>query len=485
MYQTPSRLRIYLFRICTLVLVLKIISDAWSENHLEKTSLSNNLPVAETVLTPSLEERTLLLQLKIALGSLNYLREKAKDYTSASFPLETFEESIKRSFSEGSFIEISSKDNTDDSALQLYIKKYAFARYLRIETAQKKYKELISSHSTKRPYLKLAQNVVSSLEDNILLKLNQDEQKALGNLGLFSKLLLVDLDNSKQLEGEIDAVAKAFFKNFTIALCFTVIFIIAAILCFIFYAYKIAAKKLKSSFQNEAAFADYALEIFCLYLAAMFFLPKLIGKLIEYGYLTNPLVANILCIAPLALLIFWPQLFSIDFSKIRSSLGLYIKSFSAFAKDMIAGPTAYLAYWVILLSVLVIYSLVMLKLGINTENSAHPVVPLLASTKERMNIVYVFVLAVIIAPLIEEIMFRGAFYSWLRTRFSAGFSILFSSFIFAAVHPQGAIGVLPLTFIGILLAILREWRGSLVAPMIAHACFNAGTLSMVLFIFRS
>ena len=82
-------------------------------------------------------------------------------------------------------------------------------------------------------------------------------------------------------------------------------------------------------------------------------------------------------------------------------------------------------------------------------------------------------------------MFRGAFYCWLRARFGVLFSVLLSSFIFASVHPQGAVGVVPLTFIGILLALLREWRGTLVAPMIAHACFNAGTLSLVLFIFRS
>lgn len=490
MKKTASRLRTYLFRLCTLVLIVKIISEAWfTDQQSARVNSLNNASVEDSVLTPSLEERTLLWQLKIALGSLNYLREKSKDYTSSSFPLQSLEESIKHSFSESTFVELSSKNTSDDSALQLYVKKYAFARYLEIESAEKKYHDLVLAHSSKRPYLNLAQKLIDELENNNAQELTEAKLTALNNalshFGLFGKLLLKDLNNKEQRANEIKVIASSFFRNFAIALSAGALFTLSSIICFIFYTYKIFSGKLKSSLIVQTEHADYALEIFCLYLASMLFLPNLILYFSKQGYLTNTLAANIFFILPLAALVFWPKLFGLEFSNIRSLLGLRLKNLSGLTKDLFAGPTAYLAYWVVLFSVLVVYSLVMLKLGINTEDSAHPVVPLLASTENKMNIVYIFILAVIIAPFVEEIMFRGAFYCWLRARFGVLFSVLLSSFIFASVHPQGAVGVLPLTFIGILLALLREWRGTLVAPMIAHACFNAGTLSLVLFIFRS
>jgi len=96
----------------------------------------------------------------------------------------------------------------------------------------------------------------------------------------------------------------------------------------------------------------------------------------------------------------------------------------------------------------------------------------------------VFFLGVIVAPFVEEIMFRGALYSWLRARMGAISAMFASAILFAAVHPQGAIGLLPLSMIGLVLAFIREWRGSLLACMLAHACFNAGTLVLITVLFR-
>jgi membrane protease YdiL (CAAX protease family) len=61
-------------------------------------------------------------------------------------------------------------------------------------------------------------------------------------------------------------------------------------------------------------------------------------------------------------------------------------------------------------------------------------------------------------------------------------AVFFSSLVFALVHPQGAIGVVPLMTIGMVLAYVREWRESLIAPMLVHACFNGGTLIVVLLV---
>ncbi len=76
------------------------------------------------------------------------------------------------------------------------------------------------------------------------------------------------------------------------------------------------------------------------------------------------------------------------------------------------------------------------------------------------------------APLFEEIFFRGAMHRYLRGRLRFFWAALTTSLIFAALHPQGLIGIPALASIGIGLSFIREWRDSLVAPMVAHALNN-------------
>ena len=59
------------------------------------------------------------------------------------------------------------------------------------------------------------------------------------------------------------------------------------------------------------------------------------------------------------------------------------------------------------------------------------------------------------------------------------FALIFNSFIFAVVHPQGYVAVPVLMAIAFGLTIAREWRGSLIPSMIAHGIHN-GLVMLVL-----
>ena len=83
------------------------------------------------------------------------------------------------------------------------------------------------------------------------------------------------------------------------------------------------------------------------------------------------------------------------------------------------------------------------------------------------------------APLFEEIFFRGALHRYFRGRFRFFASALLTGVIFAALHPQGVFAIPALASIGIGFSLLREWRDSLVAPMVAHA-INNGALVLML-----
>jgi len=79
--------------------------------------------------------------------------------------------------------------------------------------------------------------------------------------------------------------------------------------------------------------------------------------------------------------------------------------------------------------------------------------------------------AVVLAPLAEEIVFRGFLFRNLRDSLGKGLAMFLSGFAFAAVHFEPTL-LLPLTALGVALALLYEWSGSLYVPIVVHALWN-------------
>ena len=94
--------------------------------------------------------------------------------------------------------------------------------------------------------------------------------------------------------------------------------------------------------------------------------------------------------------------------------------------------------------------------------------------------ILIIVLAVSLAPLAEEFIFRFFMYGVVKRYFGRAIGILVSSLLFAAVHghlPSFA----PLFVLGSCFAIAYEWSGSILVPMMMHALFNAVTLTALAF----
>ncbi|MEE8506427.1 MAG: type II CAAX endopeptidase family protein [Kiloniellales bacterium] len=86
-------------------------------------------------------------------------------------------------------------------------------------------------------------------------------------------------------------------------------------------------------------------------------------------------------------------------------------------------------------------------------------------------LVIMIVMAGVVAPLAEEIAFRGLLYPWLRDRWGVPAAAAASGLCFAALH--GVVILIPaLTVIGIVLAVLYQRSGSLWTAVIAHGVFN-------------
>jgi len=116
---------------------------------------------------------------------------------------------------------------------------------------------------------------------------------------------------------------------------------------------------------------------------------------------------------------------------------------------------------------------------------SHPILQWVAGG-DRGVLLQAAVLACLIAPFVEETMFRGFLLRSLRdsSRWTGGaisflFSLLFNSFVFAAIHPQGLLGIPPLMAIACGLTLTREWRGSLVASIVAHGLNNSAVMTVL------
>jgi hypothetical protein len=93
---------------------------------------------------------------------------------------------------------------------------------------------------------------------------------------------------------------------------------------------------------------------------------------------------------------------------------------------------------------------------------------------QSSTILWFLLQAVFLFPVIEELFFRGFLLTFLKNHTSIGMAIVLSAGVFAFAHLNlGA--VLPLWFLGIVLGVAYEHTGSLVVPMVIHACFNLAT----------
>ena len=90
-----------------------------------------------------------------------------------------------------------------------------------------------------------------------------------------------------------------------------------------------------------------------------------------------------------------------------------------------------------------------------------------------------FIFILIEAPVLEELLFRGALFGGLTKIMPLWPAIVLSGFIFAVIHINAAT-LIPLWFLGIAFAWLYVHTGTLLAPMAVHFTFNAVNLVLCL-----
>jgi ABC-2 type transport system permease protein len=84
-------------------------------------------------------------------------------------------------------------------------------------------------------------------------------------------------------------------------------------------------------------------------------------------------------------------------------------------------------------------------------------------------------LAIVGAPIFEEFIFRGLIFGGMRRSLGAAPAIAASAAVFAIVHPP--VSMIPVFGLGLCAAFAFDRTKMLLAPMIAHALYNAAVLA--------
>ena len=84
---------------------------------------------------------------------------------------------------------------------------------------------------------------------------------------------------------------------------------------------------------------------------------------------------------------------------------------------------------------------------------------------------YFGVVAVLMAPVAEELLFRGVLYPTIKQRGYPRLALWGTSLLFAATHAN-VMTFVPLTVLALVLVRLYEHTGNLLAPITAHSLFN-------------
>ena len=138
--------------------------------------------------------------------------------------------------------------------------------------------------------------------------------------------------------------------------------------------------------------------------------------------------------------------------------------------------------WLMIIPFVLLVSLIMNSL-IDNQNGSNPLLEIVLNNNNYLSFILLFLTTTLLAPLFEEIIFRGILLPILSRDFGIILGISISAFIFALAHLSIS-EMPPLLVLGIGLGITRIVSGSLLSSVIMHSLWN-GLTFLNLFLLRT
>jgi membrane protease YdiL (CAAX protease family) len=95
------------------------------------------------------------------------------------------------------------------------------------------------------------------------------------------------------------------------------------------------------------------------------------------------------------------------------------------------------------------------------------------------DLIIILIAVVIIAPIAEEIIFRGWLYGKMRARIPAWLAMILVSVLFGVMHRQVNVGV-NVFFLSMILCLMREMTGTIYAGILLHMLKNGIALALIM-----
>ncbi len=114
----------------------------------------------------------------------------------------------------------------------------------------------------------------------------------------------------------------------------------------------------------------------------------------------------------------------------------------------------------------------------------HPITVRLAEGVDVVTLIATFMMASILAPVVEELTFRGLVAPAMMRLFrSTGLGLVIAALCFAAIHPTGIPAWLPLAGVGFMSSLLYLHTRALWPSMLYHAIHNTAILTVALTVY--
>jgi len=312
-----------------------------------------------------------------------------------------------------------------------------------------------------------------------------DEAHLQSELGWFGNLAWAIGGDSTELEAMRDS-ARNVVIMLAIGICMLALSALAGLVLGIFALVKISDRSLPSGLQPPDTLHGLYAETFAVWLVLLNVLSiaaAIIAKATDATQFTVLLVFFPASLFALA----WPSLRGSTFARTCTDIGW--TQGRGIVREIGAGIVGWMGMLPIQLIGLICTLVLMAMAGVAEGDTDAPVHPIIDALGDPFAVFTAFMVAVVLAPIVEETAFRGLLYRQLRSvsplrrgAISVVASAVITGLLFAAIHPQGVLAIPVLMSIAIAVALAREWRGSLIAPMLMHGINNALAVTAMLII---
>ena len=149
---------------------------------------------------------------------------------------------------------------------------------------------------------------------------------------------------------------------------------------------------------------------------------------------------------------------------------------------LLSGAVTFLVSLPLLLLSANLWELVLKQFNLPTERQS--LIAMFANAESPLLLAIMMLLAIVIAPLTEELVFRAGLFRFLRGRVPRWIALVGPGLIFASLHVnwrtlEGLTSLAPLVMLAVMFSLAYERTGNIGTPIVAHALFNLNTVLLI------